>query len=134
AATVAVPSQEQPQRRSEHPVLSEGGPLLGGGHHLLGDRLEQGSEQALLVGGGVQVDRVVPGQELVEVQVVAVGGGAHPLVAVDVQDLLGGRIQAVHGPVGAVLAGLPGIGGGRGAGRGQDVPDFPVFAAVETVE
>ena len=99
--------QEQPQPGAEHAVGGERGPLLGGRHHLLGDRLEQGSEQPLLVGGGVQVDRVVPAQEAVQVQVVAVGGGRDALVAVDVQDLLGRGIQRVDGPVGAVLAATP---------------------------
>jgi hypothetical protein len=50
----------------------------------LGDRLEQRSKQSLLVGRGVQIDGVVPAEEVVKVQVVAVGGGAHAFVAVDV--------------------------------------------------
>jgi hypothetical protein len=68
---------------------------LGGGHHLLGDRLEQGSEEPLLVGGGVQVDRVIPGQEVLQVQVVTVGRPCDAFVAVDGQDLLGRGIQRV---------------------------------------
>jgi hypothetical protein len=49
--------------------------LLGGGHHLLGDRLKQRSEEPLLMGRRIQVDRVVSAQEGVEVQIVAVGRG-----------------------------------------------------------
>ena len=64
----------------------------------------------------------------------AVGGGADAFVAVDVQDLLGGGVQRVHGPVGAVLGGLPGIGRGRHPGRLQDVLDLLVLAAVEPME
>jgi hypothetical protein len=40
---------------------------LGGGHDLLGDGLEQWSEEALLVGGRVQVDGVVALEEAVQV-------------------------------------------------------------------
>ena len=126
--------QEQPQPGRQHPVGGEGGLLLGGGHHLLGDRLEQRSEQPLLVGGGVQVDRVVPAQEAVEVQVVAVGRGADAFVAVDGQDLLGRGVQGVDGPVGAVLRRLPGIDGGRHPGRLQDGLDLLVLAAVEPMQ
>src|SRR4029450_10919076 len=77
--------QEQPQPRRQHPIRRDGGLLLGGGHHLLGNCLEQGSEEPLLVGRGVQVDGVVPTQEVVQIQVVAVGGGAPALAAVDGQ-------------------------------------------------
>jgi hypothetical protein len=49
----------------QHAVRTDGGLFLGGGDHLLGDCLEQRSEQPLLVSRGVQVDGVVPGQEVV---------------------------------------------------------------------
>jgi hypothetical protein len=40
---------------------------LGGGHDLLGDRLEERSEEPLLMGRGIQVDGVVTLEEAVEV-------------------------------------------------------------------
>src|SRR5918994_1723779 len=83
---------------------------------------------------GVQVDGVIAGQEVLQVQVMAVGGGAYPFVAVDGQDLLGRGVQRVDGPVGAVLAGLPGIRGRRHPRRFEDVLDLLVLTAVEPVQ
>ena len=64
----------------------------------------------------------------------AVGGGGHPLVGVDVQDLLGRRIQRVHRPVGAGLGGRPGIHSGLHPGLLQDGGDLAVLAVVQPVE
>jgi hypothetical protein len=76
---------------------------LGGGDDLLGDGLRQRTQQPLLMGWGVQVDGVLARQEVVHIQVVALGPRGDLLVLVDVQHLLGRRIQGVSGPVGAPL-------------------------------
>jgi hypothetical protein len=65
---------------------------------------------------------------------VAIGKRRHPLVGVDVQDLLGRGIQGIDRPIRPGLRGLPGVQGGLDAGRLQDVLDFLVFAGVEPVQ
>ena len=80
-----VQAQEQPG--VQHPVGLGGGQLL----RLVDDdgdqELEQRAESFLLAGGGVEVQGVVgPGQQLVDVEVAAVGRGGDGGVAVDVEE------------------------------------------------
>jgi hypothetical protein len=89
---------------------------LGGGQLLRlpdndGDeQLEQWAQPLLLRGWGIQVQAAVgPGQQLVQVQVAALGRGGHGGVAEHVQEGLGGAVDRAHGVVGAAGAGRPGI-------------------------
>jgi hypothetical protein len=105
-----VQAHEQPG--VEHPVGLGGGQLLGLVDHHRHEQFEEWAEPPLFAGGGIQVESVVgPGQQLVEIQVAALGRGRDGGVAVDVEERLGGAIDRAHGVVGATRAGRPGIQG-----------------------
>jgi hypothetical protein len=127
-------SSKQAQPGRQHPVGGAGGLVLGGGDDLLGDGLKDGAEQALLVGGGVQVQGVLARQEVLKVQGVPLGECGNALVAVDVEDLLGGRVEGIDRPIGPGLRRLPGIQGRLHTRRFEDFLDVLVFAGVEPVQ
>jgi hypothetical protein len=80
--------------------------------HHRDQQLEEWAEPLLLGRRGVQVQGVVgPGQQFIQVKVAALGALRDDRVAVDVQQGLGGAVDAAEGVVGAAGAGRPGIQG-----------------------
>jgi hypothetical protein len=112
AAQLPASSRHTNNRGSSSPPGLGGGQLLGLEDDDRHEEFEERAEPLLLGRRRVQVQGVVgPGQQLVQVQVAALGRGRDHRVAEHVQQGLGGAVDRTEGVLWAAGAGRPGIQG-----------------------